>query len=76
MDELFAKGASTPDPKVRIQFYAQVQKVLTQDLPVLWLLEFSDNSAWRDEFRGVHEWSALSFYSFGETWWTKGREKP
>ena len=76
VDELFAKGAGTPDQKVRAQFYHQVQKVLSQDLPVLWLLEFSDNSAWRDEFRGVHEWSALSFYTLGDTWWTKGREKP
>ncbi len=76
VDELFAKAAGTPDQKVRTQFYHQVQKVLSQDLPVLWLLEFSDNSAWRDEFRGVHEWSALSFYTLGDTWWTKGREKP
>jgi hypothetical protein len=53
-----------------------VQKILTQDLPIVWLLEFSENSAWRDEFRGVHEWSAMSFYTLGETWWTKGREKP
>ncbi len=65
-----------PDQKVRAPYCHQVQKVLSQDLPVLWLLEFSDNSAWRDEFWGVHEWSALSFYTLGDTWWAKGREKP
>jgi peptide/nickel transport system substrate-binding protein len=76
VDDLFAKAAANPDQKARAQLYHQAQKILTQDLPIIWLLEFSDNSAWRDEFRGVHEWSAMSFYSLGETWWTKGRERP
>lgn len=76
VDDLFAKAASSADRKTRVGLYHQVQKILTQDLPIVWLLEFSENSAWRDEFRGVHEWSAMSFYSLGETWWTKGREKP
>jgi peptide/nickel transport system substrate-binding protein len=76
VDELFSKAASNPDQKARAQLYYTVQKTLTQDLPIIWLLEFSENSAWRDEFRGVHEWSAMSFYTLGEAWWTKGREKP
>ncbi len=76
VDELFSKAAAEPDQKVRAQLYREVQKILTQDLPIVWLLEFSENSAWRDEFRGVHEWSAMSFYTLGDAWWTKGREKP
>ena len=76
VDELFTRAAAAPDPKVRAQLYQQVQKLLTQDLPIVWLLEFSENSAWRAEFKGIHEWSAMSFYTLGDAWWTKGREKP
>ncbi len=76
VDELFAKAASTPDQRSRAQLYQTLQKTLTQDLPIVWLLEFSHNSAWRDEFRGVHAWSGMSFYTLADTWWTKGREKP
>lgn len=76
VDDLFGKAATAIDRKTRAQLYYQVQKILTQDLPVIWLDEIAEYSAWRDEFKGLHEWSGQSCYNIGDTWWKKGREKP
>ena len=76
VDDLFIKAATAVDRKDRAKFYYEIQRIITQDLPTICLLEYSLNSAWRDEFRGVHAWSGQSFYNLGDIWWTKGREKP
>jgi peptide/nickel transport system substrate-binding protein len=41
VDELFTQGRDAPDPKVRQQAFSAVQKILTEDVPLLWLLEMS-----------------------------------
>ena len=76
VDDLFIKAATAVDRKTRAKFYYEIQRIITQDLPAISLLEYALNSASRDEFRGVHEWSGQSFYNLGDIWWTKGREKP
>jgi peptide/nickel transport system substrate-binding protein len=76
VDDLFEKAATAVDQKTRAKLYYEIQKILTQDLPVNWLIEYAEYSAWRDEFKGLHEWSGQSFYNLGDTWWIKGRERP
>ncbi|MCA1971459.1 MAG: ABC transporter substrate-binding protein [Caenispirillum sp.] len=39
VDELFAKAAVENDPKQRQQQLSEVQKILVEDMPVIWLLE-------------------------------------
>jgi len=77
VDELFALAERAPTVKKRAEYYHKVQEILVKDLPYLWLSEYGLNSAFRDEFRGLHSWCARSFMSYGEdAWWTKGKESP
>ena len=39
IDELFTAAASTPDVGRRGELYAEIQKILTAELPYLWLVE-------------------------------------
>lgn len=77
VDELFALAERAPSVKKRAEYYYKVQEILVRDLPYLWLSEYGLNSAFRDEFKGLHSWCARSFMSYGEdAWWTKGKESP
>jgi len=77
VDDLFALAEKAPALKKRAEYYYKVQDILVKDLPCLWLSEYGLNSAWRDEFRGLHSWCARSFMSYGDdTWWAKGKDVP
>ncbi len=39
IDEMFQQAASTADPATRGQIYGDIQRILVDDLPYLWLLE-------------------------------------
>ena len=77
VDELFDQAERAPSVKKRAEYYHKVQQVLTRDLPYLWISEYGLNSAWRDEFKGLHSWAARSYIKLGDdTWWVKGKETP
>ncbi len=77
VDELFALAEKAPAVKKRAEYYHKVQEIIVRDLPYLWLSEYGLNSAWRDEFKGVHTWCARSYISLGDdVSWTKGKDAP
>ena len=77
VDDLFALAERAPTVKKRAEYYSKVQDILVKDLPYLWISEYGLNSAWRDEFKGVHSWCARSYISLGDdVWWVKGKDSP
>ena len=77
VDELFELAERAASVKKRAEHYHKVQQVLTRELPYVWISEYGLNSAWRDEFRGLHSWAARSYTKLGDdTWWVKGKEAP
>ena len=77
VDELFDLAEQAPSVKKRAEYYHKVQQILTRDLPYVWISEYALNSAWRDEFKGLHTWAARSYTKLGDdTWWVKGKEAP
>jgi len=77
VDDLFALAEKASTVKKRAEYYHKAQEIIVKDLPYLWLSEYGLNSAWRDEFKGVHSWCARSYISLGDdVWWTKGRDTP
>jgi len=77
VDDLFAQAERAPSVKKRAEYYQKVQQLLVRDLPYLWISEYGLNSAWRDEFKGLHSWAARSYTKLGDdTWWVKGKEAP
>jgi peptide/nickel transport system substrate-binding protein len=77
VDELFDLAERAPSIKKRAEYYHKVQQILTRDLPYVWISDYGLNSAWRDEFKGLHTWAARSYTKLGDdTWWVKGKETP
>ena len=77
VDELFALAEKAPTVKKRAEYYFKVQDIIVKDLPYFWISEYGLNSAFRDEFKGLHSWCARSFMSYGDdAWWTKGKDTP
>ncbi len=77
VDELFALAERAPTVKQRADYYFKVQQVLANETPYIWLSEYGLQSAWRDEFKGVHGWCARAYVSLGDdVWWVKGKEAP
>ena len=75
VDELFALAEKAPTVKARADSYFKVQQILAREAPYIWLSEYGLQSAWRDEFKGVHSWCARSYISLGDdVWWVKGKE--
>jgi peptide/nickel transport system substrate-binding protein len=75
VDELFALAEKAPTVKKRAEYYFKVQEIIVKDLPYFWISEYGLNSAFRDEFKGLHSWCARSFMSYGDdAWWTKGKD--
>ncbi len=73
VDELFAKGESASDPAERAQYYKQVQKILTDDVPCAWLIEEGLEGAYNSRFHNVHSWSSYSYYIFWDVWSDSGK---
>jgi len=75
VDALFDQALNEPNVQNRGNLYKQIQAILLEDLPLIPLLEHSTTSAWRNEFVGMHSWSANSTQTlYTDTWWTKGRD--
>ena len=77
VDELFGLAERAPTVKARADYYFKVQQVLAREVPYIWLSEYGLQSAWRDEFKGVHSWCSRSYISLGDdVWWVKGKDAP
>lgn len=77
VDELFALAERASSVKKRAEYYHKVQQALTREVPYVWISEYGLNSAWRDEFKGLHTWAARSYTKLGDdTWWVKGKDAP
>jgi peptide/nickel transport system substrate-binding protein len=53
VDELLDRGAATIDPSARQQIYGQVQEIVMDDAPWLFLTERREAVAWRSHVKGV-----------------------
>jgi peptide/nickel transport system substrate-binding protein len=72
VDELFQKGETENDPAKRVQIYNEVQEIMADDVPALWLWDRSAVLAERkrvkgDLFGGAH------MENFGNVWVTDGK---
>jgi peptide/nickel transport system substrate-binding protein len=68
LDALLSSGAQEPDAAKRAETYAEVQKILSEDMPVLNLFELQFLTVYNDRFRD-HATSALGAYgSFDRAW--------
>ena len=72
VDELFKKGASASDPEERAAYYREIQRILNEDLPVLWLIESGLVGVYHARFQNVHSFSAYSYYIFWDVWSNNG----
>lgn len=75
VDELFAEAAVEVDRPTRAELFSQIQAILTEDLPVIWLWETTPYSAWRNTFANVHTDSAAANYQLWSAWWTQGEAR-
>lgn len=53
VDELFKQGRDAADPKVRQQVFSEVQKILVEDVPLLWLMEMSFPTIYDKKLKNV-----------------------
>lgn len=74
VDELFATAASEADEGRRIQMYNEVQRIIVDDQPQIFLVDGIGPVAYDQAFQGFDKAGSKSPYYFGETvWWTQGR---
>ncbi|MEO7392721.1 MAG: ABC transporter substrate-binding protein [Ramlibacter sp.] len=57
VDRLFALAAETDNYDERARQYAEIQKIVANDLPYWWLSETVVVTAWRSRFAGWQPWS-------------------
>jgi peptide/nickel transport system substrate-binding protein len=62
-DGLFQQAATTLDRQARAGLYAQVQRLLVEDLPYFWIIDSDGARAYRRRFSGFRLWSG----AFAET---------
>jgi peptide/nickel transport system substrate-binding protein len=62
-DALFQQAAATLDRQARAGLYAQLQRLLVEDLPYFWLIDSDGARAYRRRFSGFRLWSG----AFAET---------
>lgn len=75
VDELFGKGATATDTKMRGEYYKEAAKILMADIPSAILFERSEVDVAGAKFKGL--WRAATPYErWDEVWMTGGREKP
>ena len=73
VDELFVKGEEASYPEQRAVYYREIQRILTDELPVIWLSEIGLVGAYHSRFHNVHSWSAYSYYIFWDVWSEAGQ---
>ncbi len=80
VDGLFARAATESDRSKRAALYKEVQQIIVEDQPQIFLVDGIGPWAFSSEFKGIDEAGAKSPYYFGHTAWsTKGsaeRPKP
>jgi peptide/nickel transport system substrate-binding protein len=57
VDELFARAATTVEEARRAAIYHEIQRILTRDLPYLWLIETEGYRAFRKDIRDLRIWA-------------------
>jgi len=67
IDRLFDEAAASLDPAVRAVAYFEIQAMLTEEVPYLWLIETEGIRAYRTGFHDFRHWSG----HFAETAWTE-----
>lgn len=73
VDALFEQGQKSFKPEERARAYRDVQKLLTDEVPAIWLVEYGIVGVWSKKLHGLHTWSAYSFYQFWDTWSDNGK---
>ncbi|HET7096268.1 MAG TPA: ABC transporter substrate-binding protein [Casimicrobiaceae bacterium] len=73
VDDLFMQGQKAFKPEDRAKAYREVQKVLTDEVPAIWLVEYGIVGVWSKKLHGLHTWSAYSYYQFWDTWSDGGK---
>jgi ABC-type oligopeptide transport system substrate-binding subunit len=73
LEELFDKSVAAKTEAEEAKIWAECQRILSKDLPVLPIVEMPYTGAvraeWRDVFPGID-----AYLRVGETvWWTKGQ---
>lgn len=63
IDELFVQASSTADRDVRAEAYAEIQRILLEDLPYWWIVETDFGVGVRTNCEGFRAWSG----QFAET---------
>jgi peptide/nickel transport system substrate-binding protein len=59
VDALFDEAARTVDRATRGRLYREVQEIVAQELPYLWLVETPTTRAWRARCSGFRPWTGL-----------------
>ena len=68
VDRLFDAAAAAPDRNARATLYAQMQQILTEDLPYFWLIDSQGYRAYRAGYQGFR----TSGGNILESAWTTG----
>jgi peptide/nickel transport system substrate-binding protein len=68
VDELFAKAAREMDPKARKAQFDEIQQILHNDLPVIFLVELSYTHVWNKRVHGLIT-NGISMYSSWDSVW-------
>jgi len=77
VDDLFARAAAEPDEGRRIDMYKEIQRVISEDQPQIFLVDGIGPVAYDQAYRGFDQAGSKGPYYFGETtWWTGGRPGP
>ena len=74
VDSLFEKAATSDDRAARAELYKQIQVILAEEAPVVWLYENVPYTAYRSSFGNLHSWAAESIYNFGDVFWKEGSD--
>lgn len=75
VDSLFDEATKVPNVKKRGELYAEVQKILTDDLPCIWIFEMPYLTIYRNEFSDVINDPTVGYEGFKETIWKKATGK-
>jgi peptide/nickel transport system substrate-binding protein len=68
VDKLFADGAQELDPKKRAEIYQQIQKILVEDSPVVWLTEIQYVTVFNRKLRDSLTGPLGTYSAFERTW--------
>lgn len=73
VDELFALASSETDKQKRADYYFELQKIMADEVPYLWIYEPISSAAYKSSLQGMYQWSAKSSNYFAQdAWWQNG----